>query len=204
MTKIAIIGAGGHTRSSINLLKNCFSNVEYEIFDDSYIVGRNEHIAGIKVVGKIKDVNSDISVFLSIGDNFKRETLFKKFEDQLIKQNIFHKTVSLETNVEIGDANQFFANSYINAFSVIGDNNIINTSSIIEHEVKIGNHNHIAVGAKICGRVTIGNNCMIGAGSVIIDSVTICDNVIVGAGAVITKDIKYSGTYVGVPARKVK
>lgn len=203
MTSISIIGAGGHTRSSINLLKSHFTNTQYKIFDDSFIANDNEYISDIQIVGKITDIDPDTFVFLSIGDNLKRETLFNIFKKQLIKQSILHKSASIEENVKIGDANQFFANSYVNSYSRIGNNNIINTSSIIEHEVKIGDHNHISIGAKICGRVTIGNNCMIGTGAIIIDKVTICDNVIVGAGAVVTKDIKESGTYVGTPARKI-
>ncbi len=204
MTNISIIGAGGHTRSSITLLKSHFTNSKYKIFDDSFIVGINEYISGIQVAGKIKDMDPNTFVFLSIGDNLKRKIFFNLFNNQLIKQSIFHTSVSIEENVKIGDANQFFANSYINSYSIIGDNNIFNTSSIIEHEVKIGSHNHISIGVKICGRVTIGNNCMIGAGAIIIDKVTICNDVIVGAGAVVTKDIRQSGTYVGIPARKIK
>lgn len=204
MTNISIIGAGGHTRSSINLLKSHFTNTQYKIFDDSFSINTNEYISDIHIVGKIRDIGPDTFVFLSIGDNIKRAKFFNIFQEQLIKQSIFHKSASIEENVKIGEANQFFANSYVNSYSIIGNNNIINTSSIIEHEVKIGDHNHISIGAKICGRVTIGNNCMIGAGAIIIDKITICDNVIIGSGAVVVEDIKQSGTYVGVPARKIK
>ena len=42
-----------------------------------------------------------------------------------------------------------------------------------------------------------------GAGSTVIDHISICDNVMIGAGAVVVKDIMESGTYVGIPARKV-
>ncbi|MCK5535257.1 MAG: acetyltransferase [Bacteroidales bacterium] len=204
MTNISIIGVGGHTRSSINLLKSHFTDAEYKIFDDSFMINTNEYISDIQLAGKVTDIDPETSVFLSIGDNFKRETFFNLLKRQLIKQSIFHNSAHIEEHVKIGDSNQFFANCYVNSYSIIGDNNIINTSSIIEHEVKIGNHNHISIGAKICGRVTIGNNCMIGASAIVIDKVTICDNVIVGAGAVVTKDIKQRGTYIGVPARKIK
>ena len=204
MTKISIIGAGGHARSSINLLKNYFTDAEYKIFDDSFVTNTNEYISNIQVAGKVADIDPETSVFLSIGDNSKRETFFELFKKQLIRQNIFHKSSIIEENVKIGDSNQFFANSYVNSNSNIGNNNIINTSSSIEHEVKIGDHNHISIGAKICGRVTIGSNCMIGAGAIIIDKVIICDNVTIGAGAVVAKDIKQSGTYIGIPARKIK
>ncbi len=204
MTKVTIIGAGGHARSSINLLKHCLPDAACEILDESFTKDANEYIADIKVTGKIKEVRSDSSVFLSVGDNRKRKILFEQFAKQVIKQNLFHKTTTIEEHVEIGDSNQFFAHSYINSYTIIGDNNIINTSSIIEHEVNIGSHNHISIGAKVCGRVTIGNGCMVGAGAIIVDKVSICDNVIVGAGAVVIKDITENGTYVGIPARKIK
>ena len=131
MTKVTIIGAGGHARSSINLLKHCLIDAAYEILDESFTKDENEYIADIKVTGKIKEVRSDSSIFLSVGDNRKRKILFEQFAKQVIKQNLFHKTTTIEEHVEIGDSNQFFAHSYINSYTIIGDNNIINTSSII-------------------------------------------------------------------------
>ena len=203
MTNISIVGAGGHTRSSVNLLKSHFKNVKYKIYDDSYNEINNEYIAGIKVAGKLSEIIDDSSVFLSVGDNELREKYFNQYEKQLIEKNIFHKTVFCEDNVDFGIANQVYAFCYINSFSIIGDNNIFNTASVVEHEVNIGSHNHISVGAKICGRASIQSGCTIGAGATIIDGVSICNNVIVGAGAVVTKNIVEEGVYVGVPVRKI-
>jgi len=204
MNNISIIGAGGHTRSSIKILQNYFHDSMFHIYDDSFVENRRENILGIELVGNIQQVDSHSKVFLSIGDNAKRELLFHKFNNQVIKDNLFHGTAIIENDVVLGESNQFFANSYINTLSIIGNNNIINTNALIEHETKIGNNNHISVGVKICGRVVIGNNCMIGAGVVIIDKISICNDVIIGAGAVVIQDILVSGTYVGNPARKVK
>ena len=207
MNKIKIIGAGGHTRSSLNLLRENFNNSILEIYDDSYSSTSKEHIDGIELVGKISDIkieDVDENIFLSIGDSFKRKNYFNKFLDLVIKENLIHRYAYLEKNIKIGMANQIFANVYINSYVDIAHNNIINSGSILEHEVKIGSHNHISVGVKICGRVTIGDSCFIGAGAIVIDKVSICNNVIIGAGTVVLKDIKHSGTYVGNPARKIK
>ena len=51
---------------------------------------------------------------------------------------------------------------------------------------------------------TIGNNVFIGTNAVIREGVKIVDNCIIGAGAVVLKDIIESGTYVGLPAKKIK
>ena len=37
-----------------------------------------------------------------------------------------------------------------------------------------------------------------------IDKISVCDNVIIGAGAVVIEDIMEAGTYVGIPAKRIK
>lgn len=204
MKTISIIGAGSHTRSSINLLINKFIGCDFVIFDNSFDTACEEFIHDIKIVGKVEEIDTNSLVFLSVGDNKQRAFYFNKFNNQIIKENIFHKTTILENFLQIGESNQIFANVYINSYVKIGNNNIINTSVILEHEVEIGNNNHISVGVNLCGRVRIGNNCMIGSGVTIIDKISICDDVTIGAGAVVINDISASGTYVGIPARKIK
>ena len=54
------------------------------------------------------------------------------------------------------------------------------------------------------GGCRIGNGVFLGSGAVVAQKVTICDDVVIGAGAVVVDDITVSGTYLGVPAVKVK
>lgn len=205
MKNIVIIGAGGHTRSSINLLKQYFSNASFSIYDDNYNYKVEEYIEDIKVVDIISNINNSAqNIFLSIGDNKKREEYFNSFNKIIIKENLVHASSYLEKNLKLGSSNQIFANTYVNSYAEIGGNNIINTSAILEHEVKIGSHNHVSVGAKLCGRVSLGNRCFVGAGAIVIDKISICDDVVIGAGAVVVKNITESGTYIGNPAKKIK
>ena len=204
MTKIAIIGSGGHTISSINLLLNYFNSDDICIYDNSFVEDKQEVINSIPLIGSIDDIELDQDVFLSIGDNNLRKKYFLKFKNQIIRNTIFHSDSLQEKDITYGVANQIFAYSYINSQVIIGDNNIINTGAIIEHEAVVGNHNHISVGVKICGRSTIGNMCLIGAGAVILDKLSICDNVIIGAGSVVIRDINDAGTYAGNPAKRIK
>jgi UDP-N-acetylbacillosamine N-acetyltransferase len=200
---IVIIGAGGHTRSTLNLIDNEVYNI-LGIYDNSFNPNINEKILGVPVLGSQEEIPVKTSVVLSIGDNRKRKELYEKFEKSLNNKNFIHKTAFMEDHSSIGRSNQIFANSYINSNSIIGNNNILNTGSIIEHESKLGNHNHISVGAVICGRVTIGDECVIGAGSVVIDNIKICNNVIVGANSLVIKDITQPGVYVGNPVTKIR
>ena len=56
----------------------------------------------------------------------------------------------------------------------------------------------------MAGTVSVGTGTWIGIGSAVINNIGITGNCIIGAGAVVTRDITEPGTYVGVPARKIK
>lgn len=200
--KIAIIGAGGHSRSLINLLQTNSYLIDGFYDNNGH---ENELISGYSILGTIDTaLNNNTRVVLAIGDNDYREKLHIQFRNKILKETLVHPTAYIENLTKIGDSNQIFAFSYINAHASIGTNNIINTHAIIEHEVQIGNNNHCAVGSIICGRVKIGNNCFIGAGAVLIDNISITDNVTIGAQSVVINDITEPGVYVGNPVRKIK
>ena len=91
----------------------------------------------------------------------------------------------------------------VNPGAVIGEHCIVNTGSIVEHDNQIENYVHISVGAKLAGTVTIGENTWVGIGAVVINNLTVCGDCMIGAGAVVVRNITESGTYVGVPARKM-
>ena len=201
--KVFILGAGGHTRSLINLLE--YNNyVIRGIYDDNFNTNKEEIINTYKVLGKLQGLREDSSAVLSFGENQKRKQLFLQLKNQVLKDNLIHPKAQIENYFTPGYSNQIFANVTINSNVSLGVNNIINTGSILEHEVKIGDHNHISVGAIICGRVTIGNGCFIGAGATIIDKLSVTDDVIIGANSAVIKNIDEPGTYVGCPARRVK
>lgn len=204
ISSVCILGAGGHTRSLLNLLFDTDKYAILGIFDDSFDYKSNEIINDVKVLGKLSDMPQDCFIVLSYGDNYKRKNLFAQFAGRVLKDNLIHRSALIENYSSFGKANQIMANTVINTNTIIGDNNIINTGSIIEHEAEIGNHNHISVGSILCGRIIVGNECFIGAGTVIIDKLKICDHVTIGANSVVVKDIVEPGVYIGNPARKIK
>jgi len=201
--KIAIVGAGGHTRSLLNLIDTRIYDVT-GIFDDSYDQSRDEEIMGIKLTGTIQNCGMDCKLVLSFGDNNLRKKIFLTNFSQILTANLVHRTANFEDSSVQGNSNQIFGKSYFNSLSRIGNNNLINTGAILEHETEVGDHNHISVNATLCGRVKLGNLCFIGAGSVVIDKIKICDNVVLGANSVVIEDITEPGVYVGNPARKIK
>lgn len=201
--KISLIGSGGHARSVVSLLTNTQIGVE-NIYDDSYNPKKKEEISTYLLTGKIKDISEFDKIVIALGDNTMRQYYFEKYFNQIHKENIIHSSALIDSYTELGQANLFFARSFINYGVKVGHNNILNTASLLEHECIIGNHNHISVGAILCGRVQVGNNCFIGAGSILKDGVKLGNEITLGAGTVVVKNIMDKGTYLGVPAKKIK
>lgn len=200
---ISIIGAGGHTRSLLEIIDLNQFKVE-GIYDDSFQVDNHEVIKGIEVKGIISDIPKDSEIIVAFGDLMKRRKYINQFSSQLATFNFYHESSIIQDNVKIGGRNQFFARTFLNSNIEIGDDNIINSGSIIEHETIIGSNNHISIGAILCGRVKIGDNCFIGAGAVVKDKVEICNGVTIGANSLVLNDILEPGVYVGNPIRKIK
>ena len=83
-------------------------------------------------------------------------------------------------------------------------NIVINGNSKIGKNLKLHGNNCIGNNGKTQDCPVIGDNVELGVGAKIIGKVCICDNVLIGAGCVVVNDIVESGTYVGIPAHKVK
>lgn len=134
-----------------------------------------------------------------------RKAIFDKF----YKYNIRFGTlksggskISKTSKIERGCVIQYGA--YISSNVVLSSFVKVNVNACVMHDSKIGSFTTLAPSCTILGRVTIGEMCYIGSSATILPEISICDNVTIGAGAVVTKSISESGTYAGVPARKLK
>lgn len=95
-------------------------------------------------------------------------------------------------------------NAVINSGVRIGKHCIVNSGGVVEHDDQITDYVHISVGAKVAGTVNVGARTWIGIGASISNNLNICSDCMIGAGAVVVEDITISGTYVGVPVKRIK
>lgn len=200
--KVIIIGASGHGKVVADIvLKN--GNEVVGFLDDNPSLG--ETFAGFPVLGKCMDAVKypNCSFLIAIGNANVREKLSTALDVQWTKA-IHPAAVISSIGVEIGEGTVVMANAVINSDAKIGKHCIINTASVVEHDNVIDDYAHISVGAKVAGTVHVGRKTWVGIGASVSNNLTICDDVMIGAGAAVVKDISASGTYVGVPARRVK
>jgi sugar O-acyltransferase (sialic acid O-acetyltransferase NeuD family) len=196
-----IIGAGGHCRSILSILKKLYPNIK--IYIQAFKKEKDEKIFNIKLQIFKKKIIKNCDYYLGIGDQKDRKKLYNFFSKKIKLKNLISGSSSIGIDLKIGYGNFIGELCYLGPFSKIGNNNIINTKCSIDHEVKIGNNCNIAPGVNIAGKVTIGNNVVIGIGANIINNIKICDNTIVGASSFVNKSIVKSGVYYGTPAKKI-
>lgn len=201
---LIIIGAGGHGKvcADIAELMGCYKEIYF--LDDN--------VSGIclkhKIIGKTKDFVKFINAadyFIAIGNGKIREKIFckiKEYSSNIV--SLIHPSAVIASSVEIGTGTVVAAGAVINSDSKIGKGCIINTASSVGHDARISDFSHIASGAHLAGTVFVDKYTWVGAGAIVKNNITITSECMIGAGAVVVSDIKESGTYVGVPARKIK
>lgn len=202
--KIIIIGASGHGKVVGDIAKlNGYKEILF-LDDDSFKKTNGKY----KVVGTTKDRGAyaeEYDFIVGIGNNSIR----KRVTDKLLKSGIslitlIHPTAVIDETVSIGKGTVVMANAVINADSIIGNSCIINTAATIDHDCVIKDYVHISPGAHIAGTVNLGEGSWLGIGSTVINNIVISSKCIIGAGGLVNKDIEESGTYAGIPVRKIR
>ena len=197
---LVIIGAGGHGKVCAEVA--ALNGYHHIIFLD------DDPRKSAAVSGKTDDYKAYLSThmfFVALGNNALRQ----KYTEQILSEGgevatLIHPYSAVSADAVIRTGAVVMAGAVINAGAVIGKGAIMNTCSSVDHDNVLSDYAHIGVGAHLAGTVHIGRRTFVGAGTTIINNVTVCDDCIVGAGATVIKDITQAGTYVGVPAKKIK
>lgn len=198
MKKIVIIGASGHGKVIADIaVRNGYEEIVF-LDDDKSI----KECAGFPVVGKTSEAkNIEGDKIVAIGNAKIRWRIQGELNNIV---TLIHPSAVISRRVEIGEGTVVMAGAVINSDTVIGKGCIINTGATVDHDCRIADFVHESVGAHVAGTCIIGERTWIGAGATVSNNVNICGGCMIGAGTVVIKDIDVSGTYVGVPAKKIK
>ena len=200
---VVIIGASGHGKVIADIIVNSNDKVLGFLDDSDDVQGKK--IIGFPVLGKIADFDNyrDCEFVIAIGNPYVREKISNELPVKWY--TAIHPTAVISSlDVEIGEGTVIMANAVVNPSARIGKHCIINTGAIVEHDNILEDYVHLSPNVTLAGIVKVGKSTHIGAGSCTKQVLNIASNCVIGAGSVIVKDITESGTYVGVPARKIK
>jgi acetyltransferase EpsM len=198
-----IIGAGGHAKVIIDILK-----------------ANGEHIAGfyddhpqatledLPLLGMIKDITNDHPEYryiIAIGNNEIRRKIAAQMRNNGCEfGTAIHPSAIIGSEVIIGEGTVIMPNCVINHSSSVGTHTIINTAATVDHDCTIKDFVHISPGSHLAGNVTVGEGTHIGIGSSIIQSITIGTGSIIGAGAAVVNNTPDYTVAVGCPAKVIK
>ena len=210
MKEILIIGAGGHAKVLISIIKKSkmFHPIGYTDIHDKGL------LLGIRYLGKddiLEGVIKNKRHFAAaiglgtVGLDHARIRVFETLERLgFVLPVIVSPQAIVNEDVKIGMATVICDGVVVQPGTSIGRAVILNTKCSVDHDCEIGDFSHIAPGAILSGGVRVGKNCLIGTGAAVIQGVRICENCVIGAGATVIDNIDEYGIYVGSPARKIK
>lgn len=193
---IIIIGAGGHAKTCIDLIKQTKEYSIAGVIDNK--IKKGNTVLGVPVIGSDNDLKKIFSLgikkaILAVGavtNHFVREMLYKKIKDiGFVFPTIIHPNASVEPSAKISVGNQIMANAVIGSDVEISENCIINSGAVVSHDSVLAENVHIAPGAIIAGGVKINKNTLIGMGTTVYLNISIGENVIIHNSCRITKNI---------------
>jgi sugar O-acyltransferase (sialic acid O-acetyltransferase NeuD family) len=187
----SLIGYGGHARevmSQMNETLICF-------VDDEYVV------KGTKPLSEF-DPNK-YEVMIAIGEPKIRFDIVNKLPKNTKYFTWVHPTAIIGDSVDIGEGSFIGAYSILTTNIKIGKHTILNRGNHIGHDCEIGNYFSMMPGSIVSGNVKIYDCVYMGTNSSIREKLNVHSLSTIGMGSVVVSNINETGTYIGVPAKKL-
>jgi len=191
--KLALFGYGGHAREAA-----CQIEQEVAFFvDDKY----SNYIAK-----PISEFNPEEYVMIvAVADSKDRADIVAKLPKETKYFTFIHPSVHImDDNIQVGVGSFIGANSILTTNIKLGNHALLNRGNHIGHDSVAGDFFSMMPNAVVGGNVSLGDNVYLGSCSNIREKINITSDVLIGMNAAVVKDITESGTYVGVPAKKIK
>lgn len=208
--RIAFIGSGDMAFNIKNYIDTSTESVSVGIYDDFKTKG--EVLNKLPILGSTDDVLNDYNngnfdfLIISIGYTKMevRQMYFEKFFGIVPLYTFIHESCIVHPSAKIGEGAVLFPGCIVDQNVMIYENVFVHLACTISHDSVIKKHCYLSPSVTLAGFVEIGEKCNIGVGTVISDNVTICESIRTGAGTIVVKNLNETGTYVGVPAYKIK
>jgi UDP-perosamine 4-acetyltransferase len=200
---VVIVGAGGHAKVCIELLRATGTPIECCIAGQDSgadcigvpVFKGDEHLL------RMRESGCNLA-FIALGSNALRQRLghtVLQMGYQLV--NAISPQAAISPTARLGKGIAVMAGAVINASTSIGDMVIINTLASVDHDGNIGEAVHIAPHCGLAGVVTVAERAFLGIGCKVIPEISIGADAVVGAGSVVISDVLPHTKVAGVPAR---
>ncbi len=191
MSKIILIGGGGHCKSAIDVIEQENKFKIAGIVDKGNFLGLN--VLGYPVVGTNNEIKKLAKIYknalITVGfikNPSLRVKLFNLAKNAGFKfPSIISPGAYVSNHSKIGVGTIVMNGAIVNSNSLIGDNCIINSKALIEHDCIISSHCHISTNAIINGGVKVGSESFIGSNVTTKNNITIKTKSFIKAGSLV-------------------
>ena len=190
--KKALIGYGGHARevmAQMGKKLTCF-------VDDEYVCENTKPLSEFDP--------KKYKVMVVLGNPKHRYDMVNKLPKETKYFSWIHPTALIMGDVEIGEGSFIGANSILTTNIKVGKHALLNRGNQIGHDCVIGDYFSMMPGSIVSGNVTIYDCVYMGNNSSIREKLSVHSLSTIGMGAAVVNNINDTGTYVGVPAKKIK
>ncbi|MDA7980862.1 MAG: acetyltransferase, partial [Pirellulales bacterium] len=179
--QVLLVGAGGHAKVLISLLRDLGFQVVAAYDDDEAAWGTS--ILDVSVTGPIDRLSDQrqIPALIAIGNNTVRQTISSRFEIEWL--TVVHPRAHVDSSAELGAGTVVMAGAVVQPLAQLGQHVIVNTGASVDHDCLLGDFVHVAPGARVTGYGQLGNGVLLGTGAVAIPGIQIGEWTTVGAGA---------------------
>jgi sugar O-acyltransferase (sialic acid O-acetyltransferase NeuD family) len=189
--KRALIGCGGHAQevmAQIGKKLLCF-------VEDEFLTKETKPMSEFDP--------KKYKVMVAFGDSKKRFDVIQKLPKETKYFTFIHPTAILMNNVVVGEGSFIGAYSILTTNIILGKHSLLNRGNQIGHDCKIGDYFSMMPGSIVSGNVKIYDCVYMGNNSCIKEKLSVHSLSTIGMGSMVVSNINDSGTYVGIPAKKI-
>ncbi|MEM9466182.1 MAG: acetyltransferase [Actinomycetota bacterium] len=200
MTRLGIVGAGGHGREAHAIAADRYERI---VFADDGTVDRARlaRIGDPAVVALDELAAHCDECVIAIGDAAVRRAVAGRLAPGLRLAVLVDSSASIGSDVELAEGVMVHPGAAITTNVRVGLHSHVNARAVVSHDVRIGAFVSVSPGVLLNGDVTVEDDVFLGSGAIVLPGRTVGQGAIVGAGAVVTADVAPGATVVGVPAR---
>lgn len=188
--KFALIGAGGHAKSIVDIL------LARQFVLECYVSPKPEPWLNIRhLVRESELAGNSLAVAMGMGGVEPKVLSWRLLVlEELILMGmaapaLVHPSATISPSAQLGAGVTVMPGAVVNAYAQLGSGVIVNSRAVVEHDAEVAAGTHVAPGAVVLGGVRIGRCCMVGAGSVVLQATTLPDHGFVQASSLYRGDI---------------
>ena len=204
MTRLLIIGAGGHGKvvADAALSMRSWEHIAF-VDDKGQALGSP---LGLNVVGttaQLRELAREYqAATIAVGNVRTRLELLQRCKALGMKLPVIaHSSSTVSSFAVLEEGCVVFARTVVNPGARLGAGCIVNTSASVDHVCELGEGVHVCPGVQLAGGVRVGARTWIGIGACVVQGIVIGSDVVIGAGSVVVSNVESGLTVMGVPAR---